>query len=102
MVPIILEPVYMVLSVKIQQLAENLKESRESLETPTFQSCSDLGCQGPTFGTLVPQDSEIQEVAVQNLMKQIIFSYSVLNYKYGAFNLLWFQSLQTVLLIEST
>ena len=71
-----LELVSMVSSVKIQQLAVPFKELRANSETAKYQSCSELGSQVPSVGTLVPLDSEIQVVAVQNLIKQIIFSYS--------------------------
>ena len=45
-----------------------------------FQSYSELGCHGPSVGTLVPPDSEIHAVALQNLIKLIIFSHSDVKY----------------------
>ena len=53
------------------------KELKENLETAMYQSCSELGVQDPSVGTLVPSDSEIYAVAVQNLTEWIIFSHSV-------------------------
>ena len=67
----------MVFRVKIQQLAMLCKEFKENSEMAMHQSCIELGPLGPSVGTLVPPDSEIQVVAVQNLIKQIVFSYSV-------------------------
>ena len=64
-----LELVSMVSSVKIQQLAVPFKELRANSETAKYQSCSELGSQVPSVGTLVPLDSEIQVVAVQNLIE---------------------------------
>ena len=67
----------MVFRVKIQQLAMLCKEFKENSEMAMHQSCIELGPLGPSVGTLVPPDSEIQVVAVQNLIEWIIFSHSV-------------------------
>ena len=71
------EPVSIVLSIKIQQLAVPSKEFRENMDTAMYQSCSEIGSQGPSVGTLVPPDSEIHVVAFQKLIERIIFSHSV-------------------------
>ena len=63
--------------MSIQQLAVKSKQSRIKLDEAMCQLCTEIVVQDPSLGTSVPPDSEIQVVAIQNLIEWFIFSHSV-------------------------